>query len=110
GSSKADTIVNVDSAQLASGSLIDQAQNSYSHVSGFLGDVQTLAQTFTVGVTGELGTVGIFLNAPSPITLNLLQTLAGVPTSTILSSAVATGPSLPNSNSLTYFNFSSSHI
>jgi len=106
---KADTTVNLDSAQLASGSVIDQVQSSYSHVSGFLGDVQTLAQTFTVGVTGELGTIGVFLNPSIPITLNVLQTSAGVPTSTILATAVATPPGQPNT-ALTYFNFSSSHV
>lgn len=74
GGAKADIIVNVDPAQF-SGSVIDQTQTSYSHTSGFLGDVQMLAQTFTVGVTGELGTIGIYLSAGDPIiSLNLLQT------------------------------------
>jgi hypothetical protein len=108
GASKADNLVNVDPAQLVSGSVIDQAQYSYSHTSGFRDVELMLAQTFTVGVTGELGTIGILLHG-GIITLNLLQTSAGVPTSTILSSAVAI-PNPPNTNNLTYFNFSSSHI
>jgi PEP-CTERM motif len=67
-----------------------------------------LAQTFTAGANGELSAIAITLNASTPITLNVLRTSHGVPTSTILASAVAVpGNSL---GAWTYYDFSGSHI
>jgi hypothetical protein len=99
--------VGVTSVAHANTVLIDQQQLSVTATTGFLSDVQTLAQTFTVGVSGELSSIEIVLAASSPITLNLLQTSLGAPTSSILATAVANAPSSPG---LTNFDFTSSHI
>src|SRR5258705_12774352 len=77
-----------------SGTVVDQSLNLSNEETGFLDQVgmlpfAMLAQTFTVGQNGELSAIAITLNASTPITLNLLGTSLGVPTSTILASAVA---------------------
>src|SRR5258708_8554227 len=91
-----------------SGTVVDQSQNLTNYTTGFLDVVAILAQTFTVGTNGELSAIAITLNASTPITLNLLGTSLGVPTSTILASAVA----VPGNSygTWTYYDFSSSHI
>jgi hypothetical protein len=52
--------------------------------------VFNLAQTFTVGVDGEFSGIAVGLISPVPVTLNVLQTIAGVPTFSVLASAVTT--------------------
>jgi hypothetical protein len=89
-------------------STLDQEQTLFSATSGFA-DVQMLAQTFTVGITGQLSTIAVNLCcSTSEITLNLLQVSGGVPTTSIIATAVATTPS--NSGTLTYFDFTNSNI
>ena len=55
-----------------------------------------------------MSAIAVNLNASTPITLNLLATSLGVPTSTILASAVAAP--VNSLGAWTYFDFSSSHI
>jgi hypothetical protein len=99
--------------QTIAGATVDQSQNLAGFITGFLdvtGNIGlTLAQTFTVGTNGELTAIAISLDASSPITLNLLRTSHGVPTSTILASAAVPSPG-NTGGTWTYFDFSSSHI
>jgi hypothetical protein len=91
-----------------SGTVIDQSLKLTNYTTGFLDPIAMLAQTFTVGQNGELSAIAITLNASTPITLNVLRTSHGVPTSTILASAVA----VPGNSygTWTYYNFTSSRI
>jgi len=92
--------------QPIAGSTVDQVQNDIGFTTGFKDGALDLAQTFTVGENGQLSTIAISLIADFPITLNLLKTSHGVPTSTILASSVA----VPGNSIWTYFDFSNSHI
>jgi len=88
-----------------SASTIDQQQLSFGFTTGFLDNVQGLAQTFTVGTSGELSSISIVLAASSPITLNLLAVSGGSPTNSILGTSVVSDPS--SSPAWTTFSFGS---
>jgi hypothetical protein len=66
-------------ANPATASTIDQRQLLFDATTGFLSNVQNLAQTFTVGTTGRLTSISVEMAASSPITLNLLQVFNGSP-------------------------------
>ena len=71
--------------------IIDQQQTTFIYTSGFQFGQTDLAQTFSVGIPGRLP--GLASSQPtisSPIGLNLLDTLAGIPTSVIASAVVPT--------------------
>jgi hypothetical protein len=87
--------------------ILDQQQTTVDATTGFLTGVQELAQTFTVGKSGRLGGITIDVAAGLPVTLDLLQVVGGVPTFSILASAVAAGPTSP---AFTFFDFTSSDI
>jgi hypothetical protein len=90
---------------------LDQQQTLLNATSGFRDGEQALAQTFTVGITGQLTTIAVDLGGTSPITLNLVLVSGGAPTSTIIATAVATPPFTTSSTgALTYFDFTNSHI
>lgn len=87
--------------------ILDQSQPLYDATSGFLGYVQTFAQTFTVGISGQLSGVSVTMRSSGPVELRLLGTSAGVPTFTVLASALAT----PTSNDApVYFDFTSNNF
>jgi hypothetical protein len=88
--------------------ILDQQQTTVNATTGFLDDSAfDLAQTFTVGASGHLSGISVVIANAGPVTLSLLETVAGVPTFFVLASAVAIAPSLPG---LTFFDFSSSDI
>ena len=70
--------------------IIDQQQLLYSATTGFAPGATDLAQTFTVGISGQLDSISILAGTGLPITLDLLQTSSGLPTSTVIASAVGT--------------------
>jgi hypothetical protein len=96
-------LVLVGIANPASASTIDQQQLSFDATTGFLSNVQNLAQTFTVGTTGRLTSISVEMAASSPITLNLLPVFNGSPINFVLASAISNPPSSP---AWTTFNFS----
>ena len=74
-----------------SSSIIDQQQTGLDATTGFgaptdLSYWTYLAQTFTVGISGQLDSISIFAanGGGLPITLNLLQTSGGLPTAHVL--------------------------
>jgi hypothetical protein len=73
--------------------IIDQQQLQVNATSGFQTGHFDLAQTFTVGISGRLDGISIVAaNGGSlPIGLDLLETLAGLPT-TVIANAVAVSP------------------
>jgi hypothetical protein len=86
----------------ASASTIDQQQLSFNATTGFLNNVQDLAQTFTVGTSGKLTSISVEMAASTPITLNLLAAFNGLPSNFALATAMSTPPSSPG---WTTFNF-----
>ena len=90
----------------ASASTIDQQQLSFNATTGFLDNVQSLAQTFTVGTSGEPSSISVVLAASSSITLNFLAATAGLPTSSVL--VTASNPT--SSPGWTTFDFSNSNL
>jgi hypothetical protein len=68
-------LVLVGIANPTAASTIDQQQLSFDATTGFLSNVQSLAQTFTVGTTGKLTSISMEMAASSPITLTCCQFL-----------------------------------
>ena len=85
----------------------DQLQPQFNATTGFQTGHTDLAQTFTVGITGQLVSIQIIAANGGPLMLDLLQTSGGLPTSTVLASAVAGSSGSP---AWTTFDFSSSNI
>ncbi len=70
--------------------IIDQQQTTLTATGGFQFGWTDLAQTFTVGISGQLDSISIFAaNSELLLTLNLLETSGGLPSSTVIASAVA---------------------
>jgi len=70
--------------------IIDQQQTELTATGGFRFGWTDLAQTFTVGISGQLNSISIFAaNGELPLTINLLETSGGLPSSTVIASAVA---------------------
>ena len=60
--------------------VLDQSQSQFLTTSGFLGYVQTFAQTFTVGISGRLDGISLVVaGGDKPLDLRLLDTVGGVP-------------------------------
>ena len=90
--------------------LVDQQQTELNATGGFQTGEHDIAQTFTVGITGQLDSISIIAaSGGPPMALNLLLTSGGLPTSLILASATIAGtkagPPL-----WTTFDFSSSNV
>jgi hypothetical protein len=86
--------------------IIDQQQTAFDATSGFQTGETDLAQTFTVGVSGQLDSISIIAaNGSLPIGLDLLGTAAGIPTSVIANVVV---PTVSGNPSWITFDFSSS--
>jgi hypothetical protein len=81
----------------ASAGTIDQEQTTFGmFTDGGVNSFQSLAQTFTAGITGRLDQVDLMLDkvnsSPDPITVEIRNTAGGKPGTTALASA-----SIPNS-------------
>ncbi|MDX6616630.1 MAG: hypothetical protein QOD60_1721 [Solirubrobacterales bacterium] len=69
-----------------------QDQQQAQHDGGMLGtanDLQSLAQTFTAGISGKLDRVDLYLSKsgnPGPLTVEIRNTLSGAPGTTVLAS------------------------
>jgi hypothetical protein len=95
------------SATAAHAATIDQVQSLINASTGFQTGQTDIAQTFTVGINGQLDSINILTsNAGDPMALFLLQTSSGLPT-TLIASAVAgtTGNVAPVT-----FDFLASHV
>jgi hypothetical protein len=70
--------------------IIDQQQTQFNAFAGFLTGGTDVAQTFTVGLAGRLDSISIVAvnGGGGPIGLDLLETLAGVPTTTVIANVV----------------------
>jgi PEP-CTERM motif-containing protein len=78
------------SSSAHSSSIIDQEQTVIGAFGGFQFGWTDLAQTFTVGISGQLDSISILAaNGELPLTLYLLETSGGLPTSTVIASANA---------------------
>ncbi len=83
--------------------ILDQSNyaNEYNLDVGFTASTAWRAQTFTVGISGQLARIDVDIylrqSASGFIQLDLLSTSAGVPTSTVLGNASVLNSSVPNS-------------
>jgi hypothetical protein len=72
--------------------IIDQQQTVFGYTTGFQLGLTDLAQTFTVGINGQLDSISIIAaNSGLPISLDLLQTSGGLPTSVVIASSSVAG-------------------
>src|SRR6476660_4554441 len=90
--------------------IIDQQQLQLNATAGFQTGQLDLAQTFTVGISGRLDGISIIAanGGGLPIGLDLLETLAGVPTTTVIANVVI--PTTSGNISWITFDFSADDI
>jgi hypothetical protein len=92
----------------ADASVIDQQQPAVTATTGFQTGATDIAQTFTVGIDGKLDSISIVaVNVGQPLTLDLLQTSSGLPTSTVIASSFSATTGAP---ATVTFDFSASDI
>jgi hypothetical protein len=88
-------------AATASAGTLDQQQTSFGPVtSGAINSNQSLAQTFTAGITGRLDQADLvlskFFSPTDPVTLEIRNVAGGVPGTTVLASSSIPISAIPN--------------